>query len=123
MCIVLRRVSGRLFEAVSSDLFRGIYFRYSCSHAGSAFVLPLRFSPTACTIIYAYPSHSVSLYISLALLHAHGVEHGYLRAENLVVSPTGVPSLIDLSHARAHGCNGAGVCEELREGRALFGIG
>ncbi|KAJ7704639.1 hypothetical protein B0H14DRAFT_3526683 [Mycena olivaceomarginata] len=65
----------------------------------------------------------VSLYISLALLHAHGVQHGDLRADNVVVSSDGLPSLIDLSHARAHACKGEGACAELRDGRVLFGLG
>ncbi|KAJ7028668.1 kinase-like domain-containing protein [Mycena alexandri] len=63
-----------------------------------------------------------SLYSGLERLHAGGVLHGDLRAENVVVSATGVPSLIDLSHARVHQCKGAAVCEELREGKALFGL-
>ncbi|KAF8208164.1 hypothetical protein K438DRAFT_1961678 [Mycena galopus ATCC 62051] len=62
----------------------------------------------------------VSLYISLTLLHVHGVQHGDLRADNVVVSPAGVPSFIDLSHARPHACKGDGHgeegCAELAEG-------
>ncbi|KAJ7639814.1 hypothetical protein DFH06DRAFT_1001770 [Mycena polygramma] len=65
----------------------------------------------------------ISLYTALQALHAHGVAHGDLRADNIVVSRAGVPTLIDLSHARAHVCSGEGRCEELREGRAFFRMG
>jgi hypothetical protein len=51
------------------------------------------------------------------------VQHGDLRADNVVVSSDGLPSLIDLSHARAHACKGEGACAELRDGWALFGLG
>jgi hypothetical protein len=51
------------------------------------------------------------------------VQHGDLRADNVVVSSAGLPSLIDLSHARAHACKGEGACAELRDGRVLFGLG
>ncbi|KAJ6464141.1 hypothetical protein C8R47DRAFT_992266 [Mycena vitilis] len=64
-----------------------------------------------------------SLYTALQALHAHGVAHGDLRADNIVVSRAGVPSLIDLSHARAHVCSGEGRCDELRQGREFFGKG
>ncbi|KAJ6588305.1 hypothetical protein B0H19DRAFT_922735 [Mycena capillaripes] len=63
-----------------------------------------------------------SLYITLEQLHKHGVSHGDLRAENVVVSRAGVPSLIDLSHARAHVCGGEAACKELSEARAFFGM-
>ncbi|KAJ7721049.1 hypothetical protein B0H16DRAFT_1699812 [Mycena metata] len=63
-----------------------------------------------------------SLYTDLERLHAGGVLHGDLRAENIVVSATDVPSIVDLSHARIHQCKGAAACEELREARAFFGL-
>ncbi|KAJ7672548.1 hypothetical protein DFH06DRAFT_1319964 [Mycena polygramma] len=55
-----------------------------------------------------------SLYTALQALHAYGVAHGDLRADNIVVSRVGVPTLIDLSHARAHGGSSLGWVNTLR---------
>ncbi|KAJ7151401.1 hypothetical protein C8R43DRAFT_886703 [Mycena crocata] len=65
-------------------------------------------------------SQRTALYDALRALHQRGVAHGDLRADNVVVSEDGVPSLIDLSHAWVHRCLGPSGCEELRQARSFF---
>ncbi|KAJ6613627.1 hypothetical protein B0H10DRAFT_1805120, partial [Mycena sp. CBHHK59/15] len=61
-----------------------------------------------------------ALYNDLTALHECGIVHADVRADNIVVSESGRPSLIDFSHARTHRCPGPLVCEELRQSLSIF---
>ncbi|KAJ7178077.1 hypothetical protein C8R46DRAFT_1075743 [Mycena filopes] len=119
-------IYARVAHLQGSALPRVFSLSRSVSAGGAFTVLVLAYAGAAVPRgqIYALSTaQRASLYADLERLHAGGVLHGDLRAENIVVSAAGAPSLIDLSHACVHRCRGAAVCEELREARDFFGLG